>query len=241
MDGKYCIYLRIYPSFLPLIIISRLSNRYHFNHRWRIRTFFIRLLYLDQPEKKDLFSFASLCNKNTGWVARVGKTGSRKAWRKERRDPSSQPCHWIRISESLISIGLVRRKGKRGGKGDPEGIRQRMDRETGHGCVKQQTEAGRISRKKKAKKSEKTIKREKDKFLREPEGFLFLFFFTLCGSVGIISFTSCLIHARLTPLRRGPVAGPCTMDGACHPRLHNAIIEMQNTHTHIYRLMIADF
>lgn len=122
IGGKYCIYLRIYPSFLPLIIISRLSNRYHFNHRRRIRTSFIRLLYLDQPEKKDLFSFASLCNKNTGWVGRVGKTGSRKAWRKERRDPSSQPCHWIRISESLISIGLVRKerkeRRKRGSRGN---------------------------------------------------------------------------------------------------------------------------
>lgn len=126
--------------------------------------FFI-LLYLGRPEKKDPFSFAGcLCNKNTRWVARVGKTGSRKAWRKERRDPSSrrQPCHWIRISESLIFVGLVRRKGRRKGRErDPEGVRQRVDKETERVRVKQQTEAGRIFRKKRAKKRKKKKKKKR--------------------------------------------------------------------------------
>jgi len=53
-----------------------------------------------------------------------------------------------------------------------------------------------------------------------------LFFFSLAfrGDVGIISSSGYFIHARLTPLRKSPVAGPCAVNGACDPRLHNAII-----------------
>lgn len=44
------------------------------------------------------------------------------------------------------------------------------------------------------------------------------------GDAGIISSPGYFIHARLTPLRKSPVAGPCAVNGACEPRLHNAIV-----------------
>lgn len=53
-----------------------------------------------------------------------------------------------------------------------------------------------------------------------------LFFLSLSAETlaGIISSPGYFIHARLTPLRKSPVAGPCAVNGACDPRLHNAIV-----------------
>lgn len=52
------------------------------------------------------------------------------------------------------------------------------------------------------------------------------FFFSVAfhDNAGIISSPGYFIHARLTSLRKSPVAGPCAVNGACEPRLHNAIV-----------------